>query len=209
MRKRTKVTHNDTPASNGSVVAEIAAPEPLLSVTLGNLQTAYSVEANAQARYLAFARGADEEGYAPVASLFRAAARSEDIHASNLGEAIRNLGAEPKVIIEGIVINSTHEHLETTIKRETCMRDEMYPTFLRQARLEKLSPAAARTFHLAQKAEAEHAALFNQTLQELERLRGGAQAYYVCPVCGFMSSKADGRHCPVCSTPADRFEKVS
>jgi len=39
--------------------------------TLDNLMAAYSGEMNANARYLAFAKKADEEGYGAVASLFR------------------------------------------------------------------------------------------------------------------------------------------
>ena len=51
--------------------------------TLENLQTAFNGESNANARYLAFATKADQEGYGGVASLFRAAARAEEIHAAN------------------------------------------------------------------------------------------------------------------------------
>jgi hypothetical protein len=38
--------------------------------TLDNLQTAFNGESNANVRYLAFARKADEEGIGEVASLF-------------------------------------------------------------------------------------------------------------------------------------------
>ncbi|MGC8494772.1 MAG: ferritin family protein, partial [Syntrophobacteraceae bacterium] len=42
------------------------------SKTLDNLMTAYNGESNARARYLAYAKEADQEGYGKVASLFRA-----------------------------------------------------------------------------------------------------------------------------------------
>jgi rubrerythrin len=185
-----------------SAPASVHEPKTLL-----NLQAAYNGETNAHFRYLSFAKGADEEGFAPVASLFRAAARAEEIHAKNHAEVIRALGAEPKAEVETAVIRSTHENLQEAIKGEVYERDEMYPTFLHQARLEK-NQQAARTFHLAQRAETEHAALFTEALKELVRLRGGAIIYYVCPVCGFTSAKADGQRCPVCSCPTDRFEQV-
>lgn len=51
--------------------------------TLENLLTAYNGESNANAKYLAYAEKADEEGYAKVASLFRAAASAEKIHITN------------------------------------------------------------------------------------------------------------------------------
>ena len=41
--------------------------------TLDNLQAAFNGESNAHAKYLAYSKKADEEGYPSVASLFRAA----------------------------------------------------------------------------------------------------------------------------------------
>jgi rubrerythrin len=205
MKTRTKTAPRRASAPAAAATAAVAAPE---SATLANLQTAYNGETNAQGRYLAFAREADEEGYAPVVSLFRAAARAEEIHAGNHAEAIRHLGARPKASAEAVIVQSTRENLEAAVKGESYERDEMYPAFLHQARSDGI-PSAARTFHLAKKAETEHAALFSLTLHELERLRGDSVVYYVCPVCGFTSSKADGTRCPVCATPVNRFEKVS
>src|SRR5512132_4304578 len=71
--------------------ASSAAPEQ----SLANLQAAYNGESNAHARYLAFAKKAEEDGYAGTAALFRAAARAECIHAENHAKVIRKLGAEP------------------------------------------------------------------------------------------------------------------
>jgi hypothetical protein len=57
--------------------------------TLENMQAAYNGESNAHARYLAFAKPADQEGYGEVASLFRAAARAEEIHPGNHAVVIK------------------------------------------------------------------------------------------------------------------------
>jgi rubrerythrin len=208
MKKRTKPASTSEPAESGTAAVVSVTPPVLEAVTLANLQTAFDGETNAHARYRAFAQEADEEGYAPVASKFRAAARAEEIHARNHAEAIRSLGVEPKAKLEATVVRSAHDNLETAIRGEIYGRDEMYPAFLHNARLERIQPAA-RTFHLAQKAETEHAALFTQALRDLERLRGGAIVSYVCPVCGLISAKADGPRCPVCSVSTDRFERVS
>lgn len=207
MKKSTKTGRSGTPESAGSTGTVNAGPAVLESATLANLQTAYNGESNANARYLAFAKEADEEGYAPVASLFRAAARAEEIHARNHQEVILKLGATPKANVETPVVKSTRDNLQVAIQGEVYERDEMYPAFLHQSRAEGIRPAS-RTFHLAQKAETEHAALFTQALKDLDRLRGEAVIYYVCPVCGFTTAKADGERCPVCSTPTERFEKI-
>ena len=211
MKRHTKLGSTGSAASNGSSAAESAAASATAAscelLTPGNLQTAYSGEANAHARYLSFAREAEEEGYEPVASLFRAAARSEEIHARNYAELIHRLGFDPNPVLEPVIMKSTRENLDSAIKREVYERDEMYPIFVRQARVEGNQPAA-RSFHLALKAETEHAALFAQAAHELERLRGEAVVYYICPICGFTSSKADGASCPVCANPTDRFERL-
>ena len=51
--------------------------------TLDNLKEAFAGESQANRKYLAFAKKADEEGYHQVAKLFRAAAAAETVHAHN------------------------------------------------------------------------------------------------------------------------------
>jgi rubrerythrin len=101
--------------------------------TLENLQAAYNGESNAHAKYTLFAKKADAEGYCQVASLFRAAARAEQIHAQNHARVIRKLGAEPVATIEAHPVKSTRENLQTAIAGETYERDTMYPAFIQEA----------------------------------------------------------------------------
>ena len=49
--------------------------------TADNLQDAFAGESQANRKYLAFAKKADEDGYPQVAKLFRAAAAAETVHA--------------------------------------------------------------------------------------------------------------------------------
>ena len=46
-----------------------------------NLQNAFAGESQANRKYLAFAKKAEEEGMLQVAKLFRAAAEAETVHA--------------------------------------------------------------------------------------------------------------------------------
>lgn len=208
MKRHAKVRGDPATALDGPAGCATATISVAESPTLANLQTAYQSETHAAARYLAFATEADDEGYAPVASVFRAVARAEEVHAKNHGEVIRGLGAEPRASVEEVRVESTHQNLEVAIIGEIYERDEMYPTVLHQSRSERNQPAT-RAFHLAQKAEAEHTTLFTQAAQGLERLRGEAVIYYVCPACGFTSAKAGLSRCPICLNPGDRFEEVN
>jgi rubrerythrin len=195
----------------GLIVVLFALPTVAVaaSKTRDNLQTAYRGESNAHARYLAFAEKADQEQYGEIASLFRAAARAESIHAANHAAVIKQLGGTPEVKIETPGVKSTRENLETAIKGESFERDTMYPEFLKQARAEN-KREAVRTLNLAQMAEAEHARLYTDALNNLEKLKNSkAKKYFVCTVCGFTSAKPEFSKCPSCFSHKDKFESVS
>lgn len=176
--------------------------------TLQNMQAAYNGESNAHAKYLEFAKQADGEGYGEVASLFRAAARAEEVHASNHAAVIREMGATPAANIEKPVVKSTRENLEAAIKGESYERDSMYPEFLKQARADR-NVKAVRSLNLAKTAEAEHAKLYSSALANLDHLKGTkSTTFYVCPTCGFTTRELAFEKCPSCFTPKEKFESV-
>jgi rubrerythrin len=180
-----------------------------VAVTLDNLQTAYNGESNARSNYLAFAAQADKDGYPAVASLFRAAASAEEIHAANHAVVIRQLGASPAATIAKPIVKSTEENLRVAIEGETYERDTMYPEFVKNAKAANL-PDAVRTFTLALRAEAEHAKLYTSDLRGLAGLKDRAAVKYkVCPTCGFTTAKRDFKNCPACATPSEKFQVVS
>jgi len=187
--------------------AAIADP-PKAGKTLENLQTAFNGESNAKARYLAFAQKAEADGYGKVASLFRAAARAEEIHAANHAEVIRKLGATPAADVKTPEVKSTAENLEAAIKGESYERDTMYPDFLKQAR-EESAKDAVRTFNLAKEAEAEHAKLYTEASQNLPTWKTTTQPFYVCPSCGFTTGTLNFDKCPVDFVSREKFIAVS
>ena len=175
------------------------------TTTLDNLQAGFNGESNAHSRYLAFAEKADQEGYGEVASLFRAAAKAEEVHAANHAAVIKKMGGTAHFP----VVKSTKENLETAIKGESYERDTMYPEFLKQARAEG-NRDAVQTFNYAKTAEGEHAKLYSEALNNLPKLKGSkAKDYFVCTVCGYATSKLDFSKCPSCFSHKDKYEKVS
>ena len=182
-------------------------PKPA-DVTLQNLHAAFDGESNAHARYLAFAEKADQEGYFQVASLFRAAARAEEIHASNHEVQIKRLGGTAQAKIESPVVKSTRENLEAAVKGETYERDVMYPDFYKQARAVG-DVGAVQTFNYARGAEAEHATLFTNALSNLATMRVKGVTYYVCTVCGYTTTNLDFAKCHTCFSPKDKYVAVS
>jgi rubrerythrin len=192
-------------------LALIALPNGAMAATktLDNLQAGFNGESNAHARYVAFAEKADQEGYGEVASLFRAGAKAEEVHAANHAAVIKKMGGTPEAKIETPVVKSTKENLDAAIKGESYERDTMYPEFLRQARAEG-NRDAVQTFNYAKTAEAEHAKLYSETLDNLPKLKESkAKEYFVCTVCGYTTSQMDFSKCPSCFTHKDKYEKVS
>ncbi len=176
--------------------------------TLENLQAAFNGESNARAKYLAFAQKADQDGYGQVASLFRAAAAAEEIHANAHANVIRKMGATPKADIALPQIKSTRENLAVAIEGETYERDVMYPNFIKDAKAEN-NRAAVKTCEFALAAEAEHARLYQEALDNLEKWRGGKRTFYVCLVCGFTTENPVADRCSVCNAPKDKFRAIS
>ncbi len=176
--------------------------------TLANLQAAYNGESNAHAKYLASAKKADEEGFGAVASLFRAAAKGEAVHAENHAKVIRKLGGEPTAKIETPAIASTKDALEGAIKGESYERDTMYPEFLAAARAEGQKDAI-ETFTLAKTAEAEHTKFYQAALGELKAGKSAAKKFYVCTICGFPTTNLDFAKCKSCFQPKDKYVEVS
>ena len=184
-------------------------PTPASAVVLEHLQEAFNGESNAQARYEAFAKKAETDGYAPVASLFRAAARAESIHAANHAVVIRKLGGAPNATIATPDVKNTADNLKAAIEGETYERDKMYPLFIKDARAAG-DADAVRTFNFALSAEGEHARLYSEASGRLASLKGAkATTYYVCTVCGFTTTQVDFTKCPACSSPKEKYVAVS
>src|SRR5512137_40231 len=139
-----------------------------MASTETNLKEAFAGESQANRKYLAFAKKAEQEGFTNIARLFRTAAEAETIH------ALAHFGA-----MEGI--GSTADNLRTAVAGETYEYTEMYPPMLQQAIAE--DHRAKRMLGYATKAEAVHARLYQMALDAVAQGRDLAEAqFYLCPV---------------------------
>jgi rubrerythrin len=171
--------------------------------TLQNLQSAYNGESNAHAKYLEFAKQADSEGYAKVASLFRAAAAAEQIHLTCEAAVIREMDAMPQADVKTAPVKSTKQNLEDSAnKGEAYERDTMYPQFIKQAHKDGHGEAA-QCFTWARAAEAEHFKLFTAAARNLDQMKGGPRTYYVCSEGGYTMAKLNAAKCP-----GQKYEEV-
>jgi rubrerythrin len=161
-----------------------------------NLKAAFAGESQANRKYMAFAKKADEEGYTGVAKLFRAAAEAETIHAHNHLDALKG-------------VNSTLENLREAYGGEHYEFTEMYPVFLTKSKEEKQG-VATKTFHYANEVEKIHGALYEDAIKQLENAgKFPDRDYYVCRTCGYTIADNAPDRCPVCAAKKDAFFKAS
>jgi rubrerythrin len=158
-----------------------------------NLSEAFAGESQANRKYLAFAAKADQEGYAQVARLFRAAAEAETVHAHNHLRALKG-------------IRSTRENLEEAIAGELHEFKEMYPAMIEQAKGEG-NKEAERSFLYANAVEEFHHKLYEDAMASLGSA-AETYSYYVCPLCGYTVGKEPPENCPVCGAKGKVFKKV-
>jgi rubrerythrin len=159
-----------------------------------NLKAAFAGESQANRRYLAFAKKAEQEGFTQIAKLFKAAAEAETVHALN---HLRIIG-ETK---------STLENLNTAVSGETFEFSEMYPGYIDTAKQEE-NKQAAWSFDVANQVEQIHAKLFNKAIDALKNQETIDQVeYYVCGVCGNTVEGSPPDKCPICGSPKEKFFK--
>lgn len=163
-----------------------------MSKTLDNLKEAFAGESQANRRYLAFAKKADEEGYSQAARLFRAAAEAETVHAHAHLRAMKG-------------VKSTEENLQEAIDGETFEFTKMYPKMLAEAQ-EEGKKQAAMSFDNANQVEEIHANLYKNVLENLGK-KERKVVYSVCQVCGNTVEEAPEK-CPICNSPKKLFKKV-
>jgi len=185
----------------------VAAAAP--TDTLRNLAGAYNRELNAHAQFTAWAVQADKEGYGEVASLFRALARAEQIHADSLQALLKKANAKPVVKILKPVVASTQNNVRAAVFAENELRDVIYPRAVKQAEIDKDKTALDLLTRL-KNVEATHARLLAFTSAHLSSLSGSrARAYYVCSDCGYVSDKPNFAKCGICPAPRGKFITVS
>jgi len=187
--------------------ADMTANSDSENAMLKSLQTAYYAETHEHALYLEYGKKADEEGFHQVASMFRAMARAEEIHAANKVALITELGAVPQENSEPLLVGSTKENLEFATASESYEENTMYSAYIAQAKKDK-NKAAEQTFVFSQAAEPAHLAIFKQASNDLESYRGENIPFLVCPRCGNVVRNIRGDACPICSNPRDKFETV-
>lgn len=163
--------------------------------TKDNLQAAFAGESQANRKYLAFAKKADEDGLAQVAKLFRAAAAAETVHAHAHLRALDG-------------VKSTIENLGTAIGGEEHEFKSMYPGFLAEAEKEG-DRRAVISIKNALAVEEIHYGLYSAALKSVNAGKDlEPTPIFVCAICGNTVYGGAPDKCPVCNAPKAQFAEI-
>lgn len=163
--------------------------------TIEDLKESFAGESQANQKYRAFAKKAEQEGLPNIARLFRLTAEAERIHAEGHLRALAGIG-------------STQENLQAAIDGETFEYTTMYPPMVDRAQAE--GHRAKVMFGYAVKAEAVHAELYKRALEAAAQGEDLAEAqFYLCPFCGHIEFGVPPETCPICGAAAAKFVQAS
>ncbi|MBM3331084.1 rubrerythrin family protein [candidate division WOR-3 bacterium] len=163
--------------------------------SLDNLAAAFAGESQANRKYLAFAKRADQDGFPEIARLFRAAAEAETVHAH---AHLRAMGG----------VKDTKENVRAAIAGEHHEFISMYPEFIKDAEADKHA-AALTSFRYANAVEKIHHELYTAALAALESGKDlPKREVYVCPVCGNTVYDSVPDACPICKAKGSTFIKI-
>lgn len=173
--------------------------------TIENMQSAYKGEKTATAKYEAFSKKAEEEGYHNIALLYNAVSAAENIHAINHKAVIEDAGSTVPIITPEYKVKTTKENLYDDINGEAYEAKTMYPDFLKTAEIAE-NQIAYLSLTYAMKTELKHKFFFEQVLGDINTntLNSLPSKYFVCPACGNTYTTAP-KHCDFSLTERDKF----
>jgi len=174
-----------------------------------DLQDGYKGERTAIAKYQAYSKKAEEEGYQEVALLFKTVALAETVHATNHQAIMEMEGIKVPEVKPEYPLKSTMENLKDAIGGETYEAKSMYPKFIKDANVAG-NNMAQMSFTYAYNVEKKHREFYKAALKDLEakNLDALASVYYICPICGNTYAGEAPERCEITLAKSDTFTKV-
>jgi rubrerythrin len=180
------------------------------AVNYQNMQDAFKGETTASAKYAAYSKKAEEEGFHEIAMLFKAASKSEKIHASNHNSVLAEAGQKVLVITPEFTVKSTKENLKDAIAGESYEVSTMYPEFMTNANTAG-NQLALVSLNYAYKTEQKHKVFYEKALAALESntVKSLPTVYYICPTCGNTYDTTAPKRCGISMTSSEKFIKIA
>lgn len=178
--------------------------------SIENLKSSADGEKTASVMYAKFADVAISDSMFRVAAMFRAMSASEEIHARNHLNVLREMDIIYEPVLSQFTIGSTLENIKTAKKMEMYeMLDKRYPDFIKIAAEENLE-SALKSFKEASMIETKHNLFCYKAISEIEFYNGSDLTvngqWMVCKTCGntFIKNEVD-KVCEICQSSSETF----
>ncbi len=176
-----------------------------VGTTLDNLKAAVTGETGASAKYAAFAEAAEAAGYTQIARLFRATSEAEQVHIAMEYKLVQAEDPEwAKPVADAPVVEACDLNLIAAANGEIYETSDMYPAFIKKAQ-EEGNDKAVRVFTRAKLAESVHAERYMEAYNNIDA--ADDDAYFLCPVCGYIEKGDDFEVCPICGAKKSAFKQ--
>ena len=207
--KSNNETKLQTPVAKSSSENQMT-PDKAKAKTIADLKEAFKGETTASAKYAAYSKKAEQDGYHNIALLFKAASTAENVHANNHKSVLVEYGENIPDFTPEYTVKSTAENLQDAINGESYEVTTMYPDFLKDATISK-SQLAQISFNYALEVEKKHQRMYKNALAALNNntVNDLPQAYYVCPICGNTYDQTPPERCGISMTSSEKFLKIN
>ncbi len=189
-------------SSNFNVVANSGTE---VGTTLENLKAAIGGETGASAKYAAFAKAAKAQGYDQIARLFEATSVAEQIH---IGLEYGLVSKIDPSYVKPVAVEPAADAVDLNLIAGACGEiyetSDMYPAFIKKAQ-EEGETRAVQVFTRAKLAESVHAERYLEAYNNIDA--ADDDAFYLCPICGYIHKGEDFEKCPICFAPKSKFTK--
>lgn len=192
-------------AENSTNLNVVTGSKTAVGTTLENLKSAIAGETGASAKYATFAQAAREQGYEQVARLFEATSAAEQIHIGLEYALVSEMDPDyQKPAAPDFSGEATDLNLVSGANGEIYETSDMYPSFIKKAQ-EEGNAKAVQVFTRAKLAESVHAECYLDAYNDLDA--ADDDAFYLCPVCGYIHKGDDFEKCPICFCSKAVFRK--
>ena len=192
-------------AENSTNFNVVSGSTTEVGTTLDNLKAAVTGETGASAKYAAFAEAAEAAGYTQIARLFRATSEAEQVHIAMEYKLVQAEDPEwQKPVADAPVVEACDLNLIAAANGEIYETSDMYPAFIKKAQ-EEGNDKAVRVFTRAKLAESVHAERYMEAYNNIDA--ADDDAYFLCPVCGYIEKGDDFEVCPICGAKKSAFKQ--
>ena len=192
-------------AENSTNFNVVSGSTTEVGTTLDNLKAAVTGETGASAKYAAFAEAAEAAGYTQIARLFRATSEAEQVHIAMEYKLVQAEDPEwAKPVADAPVVEACDLNLIAAANGEIYETSDMYPAFIKKAQ-EEGNDKAVRVFTRAKLAESVHAERYMEAYNNIDA--ADDDAYFLCPVCGYIEKGDDFEVCPICGAKKYAFKQ--